>query len=103
MQQRSNQALMDFVNLTAPIAQADPTCMDPINIPNVIRDTARNAGFGEDWIRSKKEVEAIQAQRADAQQKQQQAELAASMAKTGKDLSATTPEVREGIAAGIQQ
>lgn len=102
MQQRSNQSLMDFVNLTAPIVQADPTCMDPINIPNVIRDTARNAGFGEDWIRSKKEVEAIQAQRADAQQKQQQAELAASMAKTGKDLSASTPEVREGLAARIQ-
>lgn len=98
MQQRSNQSLMDFVNLTAPVVAQDPTCLDPINVPNVIRDTARNAGFPEEWIRSKKEVEGIQQARAQAAQAQMQAQLAESAAKTGKDLGQTPPDVRRNLA-----
>lgn len=94
MQQRSNQSLMEFVNLTAPVVQTDPTCLDPINIPNVIRDTARNAGFPETWLRSKKEVEGIQQARAQAAQAQAQAQMAESQAKVGKDLGQTPPEMR---------
>ncbi len=99
MQQRSNQSLMEFINLTAPVVATDPTALDPINIPAVMRDTARNAGFPEDWIRSKKEVEAMQAARAQAAEARQKAELAESMAKTGKDLGQTPPEIRQGLAA----
>lgn len=102
MQQQSSQALMDFINLTAPVVQADPTALDPINIPNVMRDTARNVGFGEDWIRTKKEVEGIQQARAQAQQAAQKAALAQSMAATGKDLGQTPPDVREGMAQTLK-
>jgi len=94
MQQRSNQSLMDFVNLTAPVVQMDPTSLDPINIPNVIRSTARNAGFEESWIRSEKEVKGIQEARAQAYAAKAKAELEESQARTGKDLGQTPADVR---------
>ncbi len=97
MQQRANQSLVDFVGLVAPLIQADPTLMDPINGPQIIRDVARNAGFGEEWLRSPKMVEAMQAARAEAQQRQMEAENAAQVAKAGKDLSGASPEVANGI------
>lgn len=97
MQQRANQALVDFVALVAPLIQADPTLMDPINGMQIIRDVARNAGFSEEWLRSEEAVKAMQQARAEAQKAQQEAELAANVAKAGKDMGATPPDVREGI------
>jgi hypothetical protein len=98
MQQRANQSLMDFVGLVAPLIQADPTLMDPINGPQIIRDVARNAGFGEEWLRSPEAEKEIKQARAEAQQAAQQAELAATMAKAGKDVGQTPPDVRESLA-----
>ena len=93
MQQRQNQSLMDFIALTAPIVQSDPTALDGINLTTVMRDTARNAGFPEPWIRSKKETEAMQAQRQQAAQAEQQAQLAQGLAKAGKDAAQIPPEM----------
>lgn len=103
MQKRANQSLVDFIALVSPMIQADPTLMDPINGPRIIRDVARNSGFSEEWLRSEEAVKAMQAARAEAMRAQQQAELAASMAKTGKDLGATPPEIRNGLAKGMTQ
>jgi Bacteriophage head to tail connecting protein len=99
MQQLKNQSLVEFLQLAMPLIQMDPTMMDPINSAQIIRDTARNAGFSEDWIRSKEGEAAIKEARAQALAMQQKAALAESLAKTGKDLSQTTPEVREGLAS----
>lgn len=97
MQQRANQSLVDFMALVAPMIQADPTLMDPINGPQIIRDVARNAGFSEDWLRTKEAEQAIQVARAKAMQAREAAEVAANAARAGKDLGATPPELRENI------
>lgn len=97
MQRRANQSLVDFVALVAPLVQADPTLMDPINGPQIMRDVARNAGFDEAWLRSPEAEKAIQQARAEALRAQQEAEMAANVAKAGKDFGATPPDMRAGI------
>jgi hypothetical protein len=104
MQQRANASLSGYIELTAPVVQMmGVPALDAINISQVMRDTARNAGFSENWIRSKKEIEALEAQRAEAEQAQQEAAMAQQMASAGKDFGATPPDVREGMARAVQQ
>jgi Bacteriophage head to tail connecting protein len=102
MQQRANQSLVDFVQLVAPLIQADPTLMDPINGPAIIRAVARNAGFDESWLRTPEAEQALKLARAQAQQAQAQAEQAATLAKAGRDLGQAPPDMRGAIAAMAQ-
>lgn len=102
MQQRANQALVDFIGLVAPLIQADPTLMDPINGPTIIRAVARNAGFEESWLRSPEGEQALKIARAQAQQAQQQAEQAATLAKAGRDMGQASPDMRGAIAEMAQ-
>jgi hypothetical protein len=76
MQERNNGSLMGYFQMAQPIMQIFPEAVDGLNLPVAMRDSARNAGLPEEWLRSKKEIEAMQAQRAEAQQAQQQIALA---------------------------
>jgi hypothetical protein len=102
MQSRTNQNLMDFVNLASPILQFDPSAIDAINVPNTMRDTARNAGLPESWIRPAKEVAALQAARAEAAQAQQEAVMAQSVASAGKDLGGMPADMRQNMAQQLK-
>lgn len=102
MQERQNGSFMNFMSMAMPILELFPEAVDALNLPVAVRDAARNTGMPEGWIRPKKEVEAMQAARAEAQQAQQQlaaAEQAANVAATAGKVPA---DMREQMGRAIQ-
>lgn len=95
MQARENGVLMEFMNLIGPMMQVYPEAIDALNMPVIVRDSARNGGLPEDWIRSKKEIEAMQAARAEAQAQAQQLALAEQAAGVAEKIGKTPPDVRQ--------
>jgi hypothetical protein len=103
MQERQNGSFMNFMSMAMPILELFPEAVDALNLPVAVRDAARNTGMPEGWLRPKKEVEEMQAARAQAQQAQQQlaaAEQAANVAATAGKVPA---DMREQLANAIPQ
>jgi hypothetical protein len=101
MQERQNGSLLTFMQLAQPVLELYPEAADALNLPNVVREAARNSGMPESWIRSKKEVEAMQAQRADAQQAQQQMAMAEQAAGIAAQAGKIPADMREQMGRAI--
>ncbi len=68
------------------LAAVDPTIMDNINTGFYIREKSRLVGAPEGLLRPREEIDAIQQQRAQAQQAQQAAMMAKEMSGAVKDI-----------------
>jgi hypothetical protein len=68
------------------LAAVDPTIMDNINTSFYIREKSRLVGAPEGLLRPQEEIDAIQQQRAQAQQAQQAAMMAKEMSGAVKDI-----------------
>jgi hypothetical protein len=68
------------------LAAVDPTIMDNINTGFYIREKSRLVGAPEGLLRPQEEIDAIQQQRAQAQQAQQAAMMAKEMSGAVKDI-----------------
>ncbi len=97
MQARQNGALMDYMALAQPILQVYPEAVDSLDLSVVVRDTARNAGLPEEWIRSKKEIAELQAARSAQQQQMQQMEMAEKAAGALAKAGQAPPELRSEL------
>jgi hypothetical protein len=102
MQARRNGSLLDYMNLAQPILMVYPQAVDALNLPTIVRDTARNAGLPEEWIRSKKELAEIEAQRAESAAAQEQLAMADAAAGVAKKVGETPPDVRNQLAQAMQ-
>lgn len=103
MQARQNGTLMEFMQLAEPILAVYPQAADALNWPVLVQDVARNAGLVERWIRSKRELEAITVQRAEAAQAQEQLAMADGAAGVAEKISKASPDVRQGMAEAMGQ
>jgi len=101
MAARANGSLVDFINLAMPLLQVYPDAIDALNMPVVVRGTARNAGIPEEWLRTKKEVETIQAQRAQAAQTQQQLGQADQAAGVAQKVGSLPPDMQQKLAQAM--
>ena len=101
MQQRENQALMDFMTMAQPIMAVYPEAMDALRLPQIVRRTARNNGLREEDIREVEEIEAMQESRAQAAQAQQQMAMAEQGASAAAKLSSAAPGMAERMLGGI--
>lgn len=101
MQARENGVLMEFMNLIAPMMQVFPAAIDALNMPVIVRETARNGGLPEDWIRTKKEVEAMQAARQEQAAQQAQLAMAEQAAGAAEKIGKTPPDVRQQLSQGL--
>jgi hypothetical protein len=98
MQARQNGSLMEFMGLAQPMLAVYPDAVDALNLPIIVRETARNAGLPEAWIRTKKEIEAMQAARAEAAAQQQQMAMAEAASGVAKNMGGAPPEMRAAMA-----
>lgn len=103
MQARQNGSLMGFMEMAQPMLQMFPEAIDALNLPVVIREAARNSGLPESWIRPKKEVEAMQAARAEAQQAQAQMAMAEQAANVAATAGKVPADMREQMSQAIPQ
>lgn len=101
MQARQNGSLMDFMGLAAPMLQVYPEAVDVLDMGTIVRDSARNAGLPENWLRSKKDAEAISAARKAAAARAQQLAEADAAAGVAQKIGSTPPEMRESIASNL--
>lgn len=76
-----------FTGFVGQVAQVNPEVLDKVNEDEVIDTYGEMTSVAPGIIRSKEEVEEIRAQRAKAQQAQQQAEMLKQGAGVAKDLS----------------
>lgn len=98
MQQRQNGSLMEFMAIAQPMLAVYPEAVDALDIPVIMRESARNAGLAENWLRSLEEIEEMQAARAEAAAQQQQMAMAESASQTAANLGKAPPEMREQMA-----
>lgn len=103
MQARENGGLMEYMNMVAPMFQVYPDALDTLNMPTIVRTTARNAGLPEDWLRSKKEVEGIQKARQDQAAQAQQLAAADQAAGVVEKLGKTPQDMRQAMMNQIPQ
>ena len=103
MQARQNGSLMGFMEMAQPMLQMFPEAIDALDLPQVIREAARNSGMPESWIRPKKEVEAMQAARAEAQQAQAQMAMAEQAANVAATAGKVPADMREQMSQAISQ
>ncbi len=97
MQARENGTLMEFMGLVGPMLQVYPDAIDALNLPVIVRDSARNAGLKESWIRSVKDIEKLQAARQEAAAQAQQLALAEQASKVASNVGKAGPEVQQAI------
>lgn len=103
MQARENGSLMEFMNLAGPMLQVYPEAIDALNMPVIVRDSARNAGLPEDWIRTKKEIAVIQAARAEQQAQAQQMAMAEQAASVAEKVGKAGPGMQQAIEQQVSQ
>jgi len=72
---KENGALNDTIATLAPLAQMEPSIMDIFDLDTMGRDVAHNFSLPHRWMKDSEEVAAIRAQRAAAQQAQEEAAL----------------------------
>lgn len=85
------------------IAEYDPTVLDKIDRDQLIDEYANITGIPPRIIKSDDQVSEIRAQRAQAVQAQQQAQMMAEGAKTAKDLSGADLSGDNALAALVRQ
>lgn len=101
MAARANGSLIEFTNLAMPLLQIYPEALDALNMPVMVRSAARNAGIPEEWLRGKREVETIQAQRAQAAQAQQQLATADAAAGVAQKVGSLPPDMQQKISQNM--
>jgi hypothetical protein len=97
MQARQNGSLMEFIQLAAPLMQAYPQAIDALNLPVIVRESARNSGLPEGWIRSVKDIAAMAAARAEAVAQQQQLAAAEQGSKVMANMGKAGPEIQAAM------
>jgi len=97
MQARQNGSLMEFMQLASPLMQAYPEAIDALNLPVIVRDSARNSGLPEGWIRSVKDIAAMAAARAEAQAQQQQLAAAEQGSKVMANMGKAGPDIQNAM------
>ena len=102
MQARENNGLMEFMGLIGPMMQVYPEAIDALVMPTIVRDTARNAGFKEAWIRPAKEFAEMQASRQAAQAQAQQLAQAEQVSKVAANVGKAGPEVQQALTQAAQ-
>jgi len=103
MQARQNSSLMEYMQLAGPMLQVYPDAIDALNMPVIVRDTARNAGLLESWIRSKKEIEKMAADRAAARAQQAQLEQAQAASQVAKNIGGAPPQIQDQLGKQLPQ
>lgn len=103
MQERANGSLMGYIQFAQPLLQMFPDAADGLNLPVIMRESARNAGLPEDWLRSQKDTEAIQAQRAQAAQAAQQMAMAEQAAGVAATAGKVPSDMREQMGKALNQ
>ncbi|MCC3733701.1 portal protein [Rouxiella badensis] len=99
-------AIERFVGFVGGIAQAKPEAFDKINVDKMIDDYGNMVGVPATTIASNDDVQAIRAQRAEQQQKQQafeQSMAAAQGAKALSDAKTSEPSALTAITGAMQQ
>lgn len=91
-------AIERFTNFTSNLAGADPSVLDKIDFDNLVDTYGDITSVPSGIIRSKEDVEAMRAQRAQAQAAQQQQQMMAQGADMAKALGET--KIDEGSALG---
>lgn len=92
-----NQRFLQWVQAAAPVIQLDPTCIDAIDTTKAMKTMARNWGIGNDFVRSDEEIEEVRAQRAKAQQAQQQREGAQMLMENADKLAKAAPMLQDAL------
>jgi hypothetical protein len=103
MQERQNGSFLQFMQMVMPMLELYPEAIDALNLPIAIRDMARNGDMPEAWVRDKKEVAAMQAQRAEAQQAQQQMAMAEQAAGIAAQAGKVPADMRDQMGKAISQ
>lgn len=76
MKQMENVGFLRTLNALQPMMQFKPDLLDHYNWNAIVRDMARNDITPEGWIATKEQVEALQQQRAAAQDRLERAQIA---------------------------
>lgn len=103
MQARQNGSLMEFIQMASPLMEAYPEAIDALNLPVIVRESARNSGLPEGWIRSVKDIAAMAAARAEAQAQQQQMAAAEQGSKVMANMGKAGPEIQNAMKNEIPQ
>ena len=103
MQARQNGSLMEFIQLASPLMEAYPEAIDSLNLPVIVRESARNSGLPEGWIRSVKEIAAMSAARAEAQAQAQQLAAAEQGSKVMANMSKAGPDIQNAMKSQMPQ
>ena len=97
MNSRENGGLMEYMNMVIPLMKIYPDAIDALNLPVIVRQTARNAGLPEAWLRTLKDIEAMQAARAEGQAQQQQMAMAEQAAGVAEKVGKTPADMRNAM------
>lgn len=103
MQARENGTLLEFMQLAQPLLAVYPEAVDALNLPVIVRDTARNAGLKEEWLRSKKEIEEMQKARQDAAAKQQEMQLAEQASAVAANVGRAPKSMQDAVVNSFPQ
>lgn len=96
-----NVAWSRALETAMPLMRVDPTVMDNFNLEAIIRDTARNDGLPERWIRPEEEVAQIRQQRAQAQQQAQAVDAAQKGADALNKFGQVPEDLREQVQGAL--
>jgi hypothetical protein len=94
---------MEFMGMVQPMIQLYPDAVDALDMPTIVRESARNGGLPESWIRSQKAINEIQAARAEQRAQQQQAAQMESAANVVQKVGNAPADVRQNLGQMMQQ
>lgn len=98
-QAKKNGSLVEFLGLVQPVMALYPEAADGLNLPKIVRDTARNAGLPEEWLASEKELAAKQQAREEAAMQAQQLAAAEQASKVAANVGKAPPQLLEQAGA----
>jgi uncharacterized protein YutE (UPF0331/DUF86 family) len=95
---RQNQDFMQFMNMAAPMAQADPAAFaKTVNVSRSLEILAENQGVASGFLNTEEEKQQIEEQQA-AQAAQMEAQAALETgAKAARDLGGAPQELQDSI------
>jgi hypothetical protein len=103
MQARENGSLMEFMGMVQPMIQLYPEAVDALDMPTIVRESARNGGLPETWIRSKKAIEEIQVARAQQRAQEAQMQQAEQAANVAQKVGSIPADARQQMGDAINQ
>jgi len=92
-----DNAMMQTINMLAPVAELHPEILDNYDWDKVARGTGRNKGVPTDYQRPVADVEQIREGRARQAQQERQLALAQGAASAAKDASQASAEMKQAI------